>query len=90
MTNVKLDSPAALAAELRARDLAGPAAAMLDACAPFAALGAQALYIAQPLAGLLNDAWWASLGGLAAVLETPGGVRALQAALLEPDQPPRV
>ncbi len=90
MNNVHSDSPAALAAALRARGLAGSAAALLDAFAPFAAFGAQALYVAQPLAGLLNRAWRAPLGGLAAILETPDGVRALQAALIEPDPPPRV
>ncbi len=74
----------AVVESLRAHGLAGPAAALLDALAPLAPISAQALYVAQPLAGLASRDWHVALGGLAAALEMPGGVAALRAALLAP------
>ncbi|HYO87375.1 MAG TPA: hypothetical protein VER79_01945 [Candidatus Limnocylindrales bacterium] len=74
----------ALVEHLRARGLAGPVAALLDALAPLAPMGAQALYVAQPLAGLASPNWRSLMGDLASVLEMPGGVAALRAALLAP------
>ncbi|MFN8379787.1 MAG: hypothetical protein U0452_14060 [Anaerolineae bacterium] len=76
-------------AQLQARGLAGPAAALLDAFEPLTVLGAQVLWIAQPVAGLASEAWRSVAGDLAAVLETPEGVRALRAALRDGDVPPR-
>jgi hypothetical protein len=78
-----------LVAQLEARGLAGTAAALLDAFEPLAALGAQALYIAQPLAGLASGSWRAWTGDLARTLETPTGVRALRDALRDADAPRR-
>jgi hypothetical protein len=77
----------ALAARLRAAGLAAPAAALLDALAPLAPLGAQALYIAQPLAGVASADWRVLLGDAASVLEQPGGVDALRRALVPPTGP---
>lgn len=79
----------ALIAQLQARGLAGPAAALLDAFEPLAILGAQALWIAQPVAGLARASWRDAAGGLAAALETAGGVRALRASLRDMAAPPR-
>lgn len=72
----------AVAARIRALGLAGAAAALLDALAPLAPLSAQALYVAQPLAGLASASWSSAAGELAAELERPGGAAALRTALL--------
>ena len=77
---------AALAGQLQARGLAG-AAALLDAFEPLTVLGAQALWVAQPIAGLASPSWRAVAGDLAAALETPEGVRALCAALRAANPP---
>lgn len=89
MNHSHLDAPGsdrqteAVIARLRAHGLAGPLAALLDGLAPLAPLSAQALYVAQPLAGLISPNWRSSLGALAATLERPGGAAALRAALLD-------
>lgn len=70
-----------LVAQLQARGLAGAAVALLDAFEPLTALGAQALFVAQPMAGLANGSWRALTGDLARALESPDGVRALRDAL---------
>lgn len=84
-------SPAlqALTARLQARGLADPAAALIDAFEPVMVLSAQALLMAQPLAGLAGSEWYQTVGDLAAALETPEGTRALRAALREPESRPR-
>lgn len=95
--NQKQTSPAealsppvvALIAQLQARGLAGPAAALLDAFEPLTILGAQALWIAQPAVGLARASWREAAGSLAAMLETAGGVDALRAALRDAVVPPR-
>jgi hypothetical protein len=93
MNHSRSETPAAapqaeaLAERLRAAGLAAPAAALLDALAPLAPLGAQALYVAQPLAGLASAHWRILLGEAAAVLEQPGGVEALRRALVPPTGP---
>jgi len=79
----------ALIAQLQARGLAGPAAALLDAFEPLTLLGAQALWIAQPVMGLAHASWREAAGDLAGLLETTGGVRALRAALRDATAPPR-
>lgn len=78
---------AAMAGQLQARGLAGAAAALLDAFEPLTVLGAQALWMAQPVAGLASPSWRAVAGDLAAALETPEGVRALCAALRAANPP---
>jgi hypothetical protein len=82
-------SLAPLVAQLQARGLAGSAAALLDAFEPLTILGAQALFIAQPIAGLAGGSWRTWAGDLAAALETPGGVSALRQALREAEGPRR-
>ncbi|MBL8145053.1 MAG: hypothetical protein JNL34_01595 [Anaerolineae bacterium] len=79
----------AFIAQLQARGLAGPAAALLDAFEPLTILGAQALWIVQPVMGLARASWREAAGDLAATLETAGGVRALRAALRDVPAPPR-
>jgi hypothetical protein len=76
-----------LVAQLQARGLAAPAASLLEAFEPLTVLGAQALFMAQPLAGLAGGSWRALTGDLAATLETPDGVRTLREALRNADAP---
>jgi len=66
-------------ARLQAAGLGGLIAALLDAAEPFAPLGAQALWVAQPALGLVlpRDA----VADLARVLDAPGGVAWLRERL---------
>jgi hypothetical protein len=66
----------------KARGLGGPLGLLLDALRPLGPLGAQLLYVAQPLAWLVGgrDARHA-LGSLAQTLETPGGMDHLRQQL---------
>lgn len=69
--------------QLRARGLGHALGTALEALEPLGALGAQVLWIAQPVLGLFvaRDA----LDGLARALEEPGGVERLR-GYLEADQ----
>lgn len=60
------------ARKLHAARLHGLVMALLDVCEPLGPLGAQVLWIAQPVAGLVvpRDA----IGALARILDAPGGV----------------
>lgn len=59
---------------------------LLDVLAPLGALGAQLLYVAQPLAGVFG--WRERLGHIADALEQPGGMDALRRRLDEHDEGP--
>ncbi|MBI5668098.1 MAG: hypothetical protein HZC41_08820 [Chloroflexi bacterium] len=70
--------------QARARGLGRALALALDILEPLGPLGAQVVWVAQPVAGLFvrHDA----LGDLARTLEQPGGVETLR-AYLEADRP---
>ncbi len=55
----------------------------LDILEPFGPLGAQMLWVTQPVLGLVVNR--AALGGLAHCLETPGGVARLRQQLEDED-----
>ncbi|MDX2161915.1 MAG: hypothetical protein SF162_11370 [bacterium] len=59
-------------------------ALLIDAAEPLGALGAQMLYVSQPVFGLFGLG--RMIGGIAEALETPEGIAALRAALDEHDQ----
>jgi hypothetical protein len=61
--------------EIKARGLAAPVRVLLDALAPLGPVGAQVLWMAQPVAGLWGGRQW--IGQLAETLEQPGGVEEL-------------
>lgn len=67
--------------QVRQRGLTAPLSTALDVLEPLGPLGAQLLWIAQPVSGL----WGARdlLGGLAEILEQPGGVDRLRQRLDE-------
>lgn len=69
-------SPPAWAQQARARGLAGALRLALDVLEPLGPLGAQAIWVAQPLLGAVigRDA----LHALAQALDEPGGVAALR------------
>ncbi len=70
--------------QLHKRDLDGPLGVALDALAPLGPLGAQLLYVAQPLLGIMGGHLWRdAAAGIAQALEKPGGVDALRAQLDE-------
>lgn len=62
-------------------EMAGLAAGLLDAVAPLTFLGAQALYVAEPLVGAFGGG--PTLREFAGLLEDPVQVRALQRQLEE-------
>jgi len=67
--------------QIRARNLGGALSLALDVLEPLGPLGAQVLWAAQPILGLLisHDA----VGGLAQALEEPGGIEQLRQQLEE-------
>jgi len=67
--------------QARARGLGGALGIALDIIEPFGPLGAQALWVAGPLLGLVVSR--AALTGLADALEQPGGIDRLRQALEE-------
>jgi hypothetical protein len=64
---------------VKSRGLTGAFSVVLDVLEPLGPLGAQVLYVAQPLAGVFG--WRRAVGDLADALETPGGVDALRRRL---------
>lgn len=70
--------------EVKARGLGDALSIALDALEPLGPLGAQALFIAQPFAGLFGAA--GAVGDLAQALEEPGGVEALRRLLDDESQ----
>lgn len=58
--------------QAKVRGLAQPLRIMLDVLEPLGPLGAQLLWVAQPVAGLVGGR--EMLGELAEALEKPGGV----------------
>ena|SRR5258708_15708263 len=71
---------AALSSRLQAAKLDGVAEVLLDVAGPLGPLGAQALWIAQPVLGLMLPS--DEIDGLARVLESPAGVDWLRDALI--------
>lgn len=63
---------------LHQRGLLPTARAALDWIEPFAALGAQVLYVAQPAAGILGGDWRQGCGDLARALESPAALADLR------------
>lgn len=63
-------------AELHARGLARIALSVLEVLEPFGPLGAQALYVGGPLAGLFG--WKVQAEALAGMLEAPDGIERLR------------
>jgi hypothetical protein len=76
--------------QIRARGLEDVFGTALDVLEPFGPLGAQALWIAQPVLGLFVAR--EALGDLARALEEPGGVERLRQQLEEctPDPLPEL
>lgn len=74
-----LDLALAWAEQARQRGWGDALLTALDAFAPLIPVGAQALWVAQPLLGVLGGG--ALAGALARLLETPEGVAALRARL---------
>lgn len=69
-------------AQVKGRDLDGALDLALNALAPLGPLGAQLLYVAQPLLGMIGGSMWRdAAAGIAEALEAPGGVEALKAQL---------
>lgn len=74
-------------ADIKARGWTRAISLMLDAIEPFGALGAQALYVAQPAMSVFGLG--ETVRGLASALESPQGIAELRAALEEsPDNHP--
>ncbi len=69
--------------QVKRRGLAVPLTTVLDVLEPLGPLGAQLLWIAQPVSGLWGGR--AMLAGLAEVLEQPGGVERLRQRLESED-----
>jgi hypothetical protein len=63
-------------AQIKARGLAQPLRVLLDVLEPLGPLGAQMLYIAQPLSGMFGAA--DAVEHLAEALEQPGGAAHLR------------
>jgi len=72
-------------AAARERGLTGALDVILDVLEPIGPLGAQVLYIVQPISGVLG--WRQAVGDIATALEEPGGVDALRRALHTDDTP---
>jgi hypothetical protein len=69
-------------ADIQERELGAAFGLLLDALAPLGPLGAQVLYVAQPIAGVLGGSVWReAAAGLAEALEAPGGVETLREKL---------
>ncbi len=64
---------------VKARGWSDAAITLIDALEPLGVLGAQMMYVAQPLLGVFG--WRESIGALAGALETPEGIAALRQAL---------
>jgi hypothetical protein len=73
------ESQHAWVSAIKARGWTNAALTLLDALEPLGALGAQVLFVAQPIAGAFGAR--ESLRALADALETPHGIAALRAAL---------
>ncbi|GAB4513255.1 MAG: hypothetical protein OHK0046_13900 [Anaerolineae bacterium] len=69
--------------DAKARGLDGVLRVCLDALAPFGVLGAQVLWLLQPVSGLIG--WHRALGALAHALEDPEAWADLRARLDEPE-----
>ncbi len=69
---------------IKARGLGHALSTALDVLEPLGPLGAQALWVAQPVLGLFVAR--ETLGGLADALEQPGGVERLR-QMLENEKP---
>jgi len=67
--------------QAKARGLAQPLCIALDALEPLGPVGAQLLWVVQPVAGLIGGR--EMIGGLAEALEAPGGVEQLRRLLDE-------
>ena len=67
--------------QAKANGLAQPLRIALDVLEPLGPVGAQMLWVAQPVAGLLGAR--EMIGGLAEALEQPGGVERLRYLLDE-------
>ncbi|HLY28524.1 MAG TPA: hypothetical protein VKQ72_19410 [Aggregatilineales bacterium] len=74
----------ALSSRLHAAGLEGVTDVLLDVAGPLGPLGAQALWIAQPVLGLMLPS--DEIDGLARVLESPSGVDWLRDALIGDSQ----
>ncbi len=59
--------------------MTGAVNTMLDVLEPFGPLGAQVLYVFQPVSGLLG--WRSAIGQIAQALEEPDGVAELRRRL---------
>lgn len=64
---------------VKARGFGGILRVTLDAFEPLGALGAQLLYVAQPLSGVFG--WRETVGKIAQSLEEPGGIDAIRRRL---------
>lgn len=64
------------------RGLGGVLETLLDIAAPFGTLGAQLLWVAQPVSGLLG--WHAIVGEVARVLEDPDEIERVRQRLNVP------
>jgi hypothetical protein len=67
--------------ELKVRGLAAPLSLALDLLEPLGLVGAQVLWVVQPVSSLLGAS--ALVGGLADVLEQPEGIENLRRRLNE-------
>lgn len=67
--------------EVNRRGLAGPVRMALDVLEPLGPVGAQLLWVAQPVSGLVGAR--ELIGGLAEALDEPGGVERLRDLLDE-------
>lgn len=77
---------------LHTRGLLPIAHTILDVLEPLGVLGAQAMYIVQPAAGIFGAGWRAAVGDVAHALETPTALAALRDQmdiLTEEDDPRR-
>ena len=67
--------------QARRRGLGGALSLLLDALEPLGPLGAQVLWVFQPVGGLLG--WRRVIGEVAEALEAPGGIERLRQQLDE-------
>jgi hypothetical protein len=65
----------------RARGLGGALGITLDALEPLGPLGAQILWVLQPVSGVFG--WQRTVAGIAEALEEPGGIERLRRQLAE-------
>jgi hypothetical protein len=66
-------------AEVKARGLGGALDVLLDVLEPLGPLGAQLLWVAQPVSGLAGAS--EAIGKIAQALEEPGGVEQIRQQL---------